>query len=126
IATAFLYPLTAGPISASRRKRSIATPSGIHPPEIALFFGSDDLPVLRARFADDALFFTLRERLLSTDRSALRAFLRNEVRYNDHLTGLPKVSGQAQDMAFTSLMPADEAARALSSAAVHTLMNFQP
>ena len=101
-----------------------AAHSGASRVGIGLFFDDADLPDLRTQFSDDPMFASLREQLSSFDRAGERRFLTSEVRYNDHLIHIARVSVSAQKMAFYHVMTGDEDAGLLSIEAVRTLMKF--
>ncbi len=101
-------------------------PFPLHRPvlPLALFFDEEHLPALQARYAGDPLFAGLRARLDALDREGQRRFLRETVRYNDHLYHLKQVSDLARETAFLYAMTGDGDAAALAAEAVRTIMKF--
>ncbi len=97
---------------------------GIRLPAIGLFFDAENMDEVRARFAEDPMFATLRDRLRSIDRAEARETLRNDIRYNDHLYDIATVSRMAEDLAFLYTMTGDEDAGRLAIEAVETIMRF--
>jgi len=93
-------------------------------PTVGLFFDAEVLPDLQARYASDPMFAMLRERLEAIDRTAERRFLAEEVRYNDHLYDIARVSNVGGQMAFVYAMTGDENAAELATSCARTLMNF--
>ena len=91
---------------------------------LELLFSAEALPALRAHYAADPLFRPLRAELAAFDRAAERRFLREEVRLDDHLVHLRRVSEAARRMAFLYLMTGDADAAALAVEAVRTLMRY--
>lgn len=89
-----------------------------------LFTDASRLKTLRELYAADPSFAALREKFSSIDRAAERKFLESEVRYNDHLYDIVRVSNAAQQMAFHYLMTEDVDAANLSVQALRTLMKF--
>ncbi len=88
-----------------------------------LFFDSADLVRMRRNFESDA-FSSLRERLASIDRDDLRRFIAEEVRYNDQLFHIVRLSDAAQELAMLFLMTDDRDAGELSAECIRTIMKF--
>ena len=93
-------------------------------PATRLFFEEDDLPRLRRLFESPA-FASLRERLLSIDRSAERRWIAEEIRYNDHLYDIARASNNAQAMSFVYVLSGDEDAAQLALEMVREIMKFE-
>lgn len=91
---------------------------------LGLFFDAEALPDLQTRYASNPMFAALRERLAGIDRAAERRFLAEEVRYNDHLYDIARVSNVGGQMAFVYAMTGDEDAADLAATCARTLMQF--
>jgi hypothetical protein len=89
-----------------------------------LFFDAENLKNLRKNFSENPIFAALRQRLASFDRAGMRGFIKSEVRYNDHLYHIVRLSDAAQQMAFYYLLAGDKDAAALSTACIRTIMKF--
>lgn len=89
-----------------------------------LFFDETQLETMRATFAGNPLFATLRQRLAAFDRAKERRFLKSEVRYNDHLYHIARLSESAQQMAFYYAMTEDKDAAKLAADCIRTMMKF--
>ena len=89
-----------------------------------VFFEPGNIPRYRELFAGHALFSTLRENLDTVDRARERAFLRSEVRYNDHLYDIARVGDLAQQMALLYVYTGDADAADLAQECVESLMKF--
>ncbi|NND70530.1 MAG: hypothetical protein HKN43_03025 [Rhodothermales bacterium] len=89
-----------------------------------LFVDDNQLSDLRNRFANLDIFADLREELDSFDRVAERAFLKNDVQYNDHLIDLNRIGHAAPKMAFLYLMTDDVDAARLAVESIETIMRF--
>src|SRR5262245_34302100 len=72
-----------------------------------LFFDEEHLSKMRVAFAGNPLFGPLRQRLAAFDRAKERQFLKSEVRYNDHLFHIARLSESAQQLAFHYAMTGD-------------------
>ncbi len=88
-----------------------------------LFFGGEDTDRLRSLYASET-FAELRERISNVDRAAERSFLADDVRYNDQLFHLPRVSRTAEEMAFHYLMTGDEDAAELAASCMEAMSKF--
>ncbi len=97
--------------------------SRAYAPAFGLYFGAAEVDRLRERFSSD-MFSELREQLRQLDRAAFRTFLTSEVRYNDHLYHIDRVTKTAQQLAFLYAVAGDEEAADLSIEAMRTLMKF--
>lgn len=106
------------------QRTGCASPGSKEGPAFGLFFDAKDLEGLRAQFAQQPMFGVLRGQLAAIDREAERRFLAEEVRYNDHLFHIKRVSDTARQMAFLYVMTGDEEAAALAIACARTLMRF--
>lgn len=89
-----------------------------------LFFDPADIPALRERYANDALFAGLRAHHAGIDRAAMRTFMKSEVRYNDHLYDIQKLSNFAVDMSFHYLFTGNRESGDLAREAIRTIMKF--
>lgn len=89
-----------------------------------LFFDETQLETMRAAFAGNPLFAALRQRLAAFDRAKERKFLKSEVRYNDHLYHIARLSDSAQQMAFYYAMTEDKDAAKLAADCIRTMMKF--
>ncbi|MBC6952354.1 hypothetical protein DWB58_30960, partial [candidate division KSB1 bacterium] len=89
-----------------------------------LFFDETQLQAMRAAFSENALFVALRRRLAAFDRAKERKFLKSEVRYNDHLYHIARLSDSAQQMAFFYAMTEDKDAAKLAADCIRTMMKF--
>jgi len=89
-----------------------------------LFFDEARLQTMRARFANDPMFAALRATLEGIDRAAERRFIQQEVRFNDHLYDIKRLSDLAPQMAFYYALTGDEDAAQLAIESVRTLMRF--
>ncbi len=92
--------------------------------EIGVFFDRKDIPEFRRLFEFEPMFASLKTELQGVDREAERKFLETEVRYNDHLYDIKRVSETAQQMAFLYLFSGDKDAANLAIQCVRTLMRF--
>ena len=99
-------------------KRALSTSVGY-----GLFFDDGDLRRIRANFRSDA-FASLRARLESVDRAGMRTFIASEVRYNDQLFDIVRLSDTAQAMALQYLMTDDEDAASLAAECIRSIMKF--
>lgn len=89
-----------------------------------LVFDENDLPRMRELFQNSPQFVSFRKRLASIDRTAERRFLQSEVRYNDQLYDIVRVTRTAESMAFLYLMTGDEDGANLAAECIRTLMLF--
>lgn len=89
-----------------------------------LFFTAAELPAMRKRWAKDPRFASLREGMMSRDRTAVRKFLREDIKYNDPLHDIRTAGERAQELAFVYLMEDDDDAAALAIEAIRTIMKF--
>lgn len=89
-----------------------------------LFFDQKDIPKLRERFNNDPLFAEFKTSLESVDREAEVRFMESEVRYNDHLYDIARLSRFAQDMAFHYVFTGKRESADLAVKAVRTIMKF--
>ncbi len=89
-----------------------------------LFFDADDLARMRTVFETDAAFTSLRDRLNAVDRTEMREFIQNEVKYNDQLFHIVRLSDTAQEMAFHYLLTGDRDAADLSAECIRSIMKF--
>ncbi len=92
--------------------------------QAGVFFDPATIPAMRSLFASDPVFSDLREKLNAIDRTAERNFLKNEVRYNDHLYDIARVGNTAQQMALLYLYSGDKDAAELAQECVESLMKF--
>jgi hypothetical protein len=108
-------------------KSSGLLPSGAEPDKLALelFFGEEALVDMRRQYADNPMFAEFRSFLESIDRVDERRFLAEEVRYNDQLFHILRLSRLAENMAFFYLMTGDTDAADLSSEAIRAIMKFE-
>ena len=95
-----------------------------HALSYGLFFGDEDVPRIRHIFATDPTFAALKQRLESIDRPAMRKFIAEEVRYNDQLFHILRLSDTAQQMALYSLLTGDEDAGDLAAECIRSIMKF--
>jgi hypothetical protein len=93
-------------------------------PSMKVFFDRQYIPHFRQLFATHPVFAGLRKQMDTTDRARERAFLRSEVRLNDHLYDISRVGNLAQQMALLYLYTGDRDAAALARECVETLMRF--
>ncbi len=91
---------------------------------LALFFGTDELQRMRSIFESDSSFDSLKARLESLDRIQMRNFIRDDVRYNDQLYDIVRLSDAAQGMAFYFALTGDADAAALSAECIRSIMKF--
>jgi hypothetical protein len=91
---------------------------------VGLFFDQNNIPEFRHRLSSDPMFAQLKARLEGIDREAERKFLESEVRFNDHLYHIKRVSDTAQRMAFLYLFSGDRDAADLAIQCTRTLMRF--
>lgn len=89
-----------------------------------LFFDETQLQTMRTAFTGHPLFAALRQRLAAFDRAKERKFLKSEVRYNDHLYHIARLSDSAQQMAFYYAMTEDKDAAKLAVDSIRTMMKF--
>jgi hypothetical protein len=89
-----------------------------------LLFDEEHLKMMHSSFAGMPLFAALRQRLAAFDRAKERQFLKNEVRYNDHLYHIARLSESAQQMAFYYAMTEDKDAARLATECIRTMMKF--
>ncbi len=115
-------------LSFARMAQSIALPeqkkTTIAAKDKGVFFDMEDIPEFQRLFRSDPMFASLKSELEGIDRKAERKFLKKEVRYNDHLYDIARVSRIAQRMAFLYLFSGDKDAAKLAIEAVRTLMRF--
>lgn len=95
------------------------------PPVLELFFGPGALPAMRRRYADNLMFEEFRLSIESIDRSEERTFIADEVRYNDQLFHIIRLSRLAENMAFKFLMTGDRDAANLAAEAIRSIMKFE-
>lgn len=121
IVAIFIFPviLIADPIELSGQEKKINAEKST-----GVFFDRKDIPEFRRLFKSDPMFAALKARLEGIDRQAERTFLETEVRYNDHLYDIKRVSDIAQHMAFLYLFSGDKDAANLAVQCVRTLMRF--
>jgi hypothetical protein len=98
--------------------------AGRSPVNAGLFFGAEDLPRLQTLYRAAGRFAPLRESIGAIDREAERRFMREDVRLNDHLLDLPRLTATAERMAFHYAMTNEDDAAALAAEAIRTLMRF--
>ena len=91
---------------------------------LGLFFGPAALPVMRTHYADNPIFEEFRASIESIDRKEERAFIVDEVRYNDQLFHILRLSRLAENMSFHYLMTGDQDAAGLSAEAIRSIMMF--
>jgi hypothetical protein len=89
-----------------------------------LFFGMEELEVMRRHFRTNTMFADFRDSLESIDRLAERRFMAEEVKYNDQLFHILRLSRLAENMAFLHLMKGDTDAADLSAEAIRSIMKF--
>lgn len=89
-----------------------------------LYFDQKDILKIRERFNSDPMFSDLKKRLESIDREAERKFMASEVRYNDHLYDILRLSNFAIDMAFHYAFSGKRESADLAMQAVRTIMEF--
>ncbi|MFV1980256.1 MAG: heparinase II/III family protein [Rhodothermia bacterium] len=96
------------------------------PEELALelFFGGEALPAMRWHYLDNPVFEEFRASIESIDRKEERRFIADEVRYNDQLFDIIRLSRLAENMAFHYLMTGDQDAADLSAEAIRSIMKF--
>lgn len=97
--------------------------SGVIRLDGALFFDREQLGGFRALYAS-AAYEPLRSRIESLDRTRERKFLKDEIRYNDQLYDIARISDRAIDMAFHYLMTGDKDAGELATEYMDALMRF--
>ncbi|NNE35218.1 MAG: hypothetical protein HKN13_08285, partial [Rhodothermales bacterium] len=89
-----------------------------------LFFDDADLGRMRGIFDSDIAFASLKQRLDSVDRDDLRRFIESEVRYNDQLFHIVRLSDAAQEMALHFLLTGDRDAAELAADCIRSIMQF--
>ncbi len=89
-----------------------------------LFFDEARLSNMCTAFAGNPLFAPLRQRLAAFNRAKERQFLKSEVRYNDHLYHISRLSESAQQLDFYYAMTEDKEAARLAADCVRTMMKF--
>ncbi len=89
-----------------------------------ILFDDARVPAIRELYASHPFFAPLRVEIEGVDRAAERRFMTSEVRLNDHLTDIGRVSSTAESMALHYLLTGDEDAAALAVECVETLMRF--
>jgi hypothetical protein len=89
-----------------------------------VFFEPQQLARYRELYGTHPLFAELRRQVDTVDRAQERRFLREEVRYNDHLYDIARVGNLAQQMALLYLYTGDADAAALAQECVESLMKF--
>ena len=88
-----------------------------------LFFDGEAVDRFRGLYQSDR-YASLRTRIESVDQAVERRFLKSEIRYNDQLYDIARVSDRATDMAFHFLMTGDEDAASLAVEYMDALMKF--
>ena len=91
---------------------------------LSLFFDEKDVARMQRVFNSDPAFASLKRNLESIDRPAMRRFISDEVRYNDQLFHIRRLSDTAQQMALYRLMTDDEDAGDLAAECIRSIMKF--
>jgi hypothetical protein len=94
------------------------------PTDGGVFFEPQHVARYRELYGGHPLFAELRRQVDTVDRARERRFLREEVRYNDHLYDIARVGNLAQQMALLYLFTGDADAAALAQECVESLMKF--
>ena len=90
-----------------------------------LFVDAGDIDRLRELYASAPLFQDLRDAYEAFDIDAEYQFIQDEVRYNDHLFHMRRLTDTASRMAFRFLMTENKAFADLAIATVETIMKFE-
>ena len=102
------------------------TSSGTHPePVFNLFVDAGDLDRLRTLYATAPMFQDLRDTHEALDMETAYRFIQEEVRLNDHLFHMRRLTDTASQMAFQYLMTENRAFADLAIATVETIMRFE-
>ncbi|NND71979.1 MAG: hypothetical protein HKN43_10405 [Rhodothermales bacterium] len=91
---------------------------------LGLFFDDSDIERMRRTFTTNAAFRSLGKRLNGIDRDALRAFIQTELRYNDQLFHIIKLSDAAQALSMLYMLTGDEDAAGLAAECVREMLKF--
>lgn len=117
-----VWPLAGLPRNTSRD----ASPAALQRTQAhGLLFDDARLPAIQDLYVTHPFFAPLRSEIEEIDRDAERRFITSEVRLNDQLTDIGRVSSTAESMALHYLLTGDEDAATLASECVETLMRFK-
>lgn len=90
----------------------------------ALLFDAARIPALQQLYLKDSFFAAVRDEADAIDRAGTRQFIASEIRLNDQITDLPRMSRTAEAMALHFLLAGDADAGQLAKECVRTILKF--